>query len=117
MREELHWLPFPQRILYRISSLACRCLTGWASCYLRELFRRLSTCALFRPPYITVLSVHGDLVVTFARSATMQSSFYSVVGSTTWNKLPSHRRSLPNGTSSQFHQLLKTFLIRLGRER
>src|SRR6218665_578563 len=29
MRDVLHWLPFPQRIFYRIASLVWRCLSGW----------------------------------------------------------------------------------------
>src|SRR6218665_1585599 len=42
MRDVLPWLPFPQRISYRIVSLVWRCLPGWAPSYLRELC--LSSC-------------------------------------------------------------------------
>src|SRR6218665_3394050 len=45
MRDVLRWLPFPQRISYRIVSLVWRCLSGWAPSYLRELCRPLSSCA------------------------------------------------------------------------
>ena len=103
MREVLHWLPFPQRISYRIASLVWRCLSGWAPSYLRELCRPLSSCTGRRA---LRSSVHGDLAVPFARSATMQSRSFSVVGPTTWNGLPLDLRHLPN--CSQFHQLLKT---------
>src|SRR6218665_2191790 len=41
MREVLHWFLYPQRISYRIVSLAWRCLFGRASAHLREL------CPLF----------------------------------------------------------------------
>src|SRR6218665_1579115 len=60
-------------------------------------------------------SVLGNLVVPFARSATMQTRSFSVVGPTTWNGLPVHvdLRHLPNGACSQFHHLLKTVLFRL----
>ena len=37
MRDVLHWLPFSQRITYRISSLVWRCLAGVAPVYLQEL--------------------------------------------------------------------------------
>ena len=108
MREVLHWLPFPQRISYRIASLVWRCLSGWAPSYLRELCRPLSSCTDRRA---LRSSVHGDLAVPFARSATMQSRSFSVVGPTTWNGLTLDLRHLPN--CSQFHQLLKTAFFRM----
>src|SRR6218665_3493102 len=58
-------------------------------------------------------SAHGNLVVPFARFATMQTCSFSVVGSKTWNGLPADLRHLPNGACSQFHHLLKTVLFRL----
>src|SRR6218665_2267637 len=51
------------------------------------------------------------LVVPFARSATMQTRSFSVVGPKTWNGLPADLRHLPKGACSQFHHLLKTVLI------
>src|SRR6218665_951277 len=57
MRDELHWLPFPQRISYRIASLVWRCLSGWASSTLRELCCPLSSCTL----RTLRSSVHGNL--------------------------------------------------------
>src|SRR6218665_3758881 len=68
MRDALHWLPFPQRISYRIASLVWRCLSAWAPSYLRELCRPLSSCAGRRS---LRSSAHGNLVVPFARSAAM----------------------------------------------
>src|SRR6218665_3013097 len=58
-------------------------------------------------------SVHGNLVVPFARSATMQTRSFSVVGPTTWNVLPMDLRYLANGACSQFHHLPMTVLFRL----
>ena len=58
-------------------------------------------------------SAHGNLAVLFARSATMQTCSFSVVGPTAWNGLPIDLRHLPNGACSQFHHLLKTVLFRL----
>src|SRR6218665_299848 len=107
MRDVLHWLPFPQRISYRIASLVWRCLSSWAPSYLRELCRPLSSCAgrrTLRP------SALGHLVVPFARSATMQIRSFSVFGPKTWNGLPVDLRHLQNGACSQFHHLLKTVL-------
>src|SRR6218665_664052 len=59
-------------------------------------------------------SVHGNLVVPFARSATMQTRCFSdVLGPTTLNGLQIDLRHPPNGACSQYHHLLKTVLFRL----
>src|SRR6218665_2946022 len=92
------------------ASLVWRCLSGWAPSYLREHSRPLSSYACRRT---LRSSVHGNLVVPFARSATMHTRSFSVVGPTTWNGLPIDLRHLPNGACSQFHHLLKTVLFRL----
>src|SRR6218665_377098 len=110
MRDVLQWLPFPQRISYRIAPLVWRCLSGWAPSYLRELCCPLSLCAGRRT---LRSSTHGNLVVPFARSATMQTPSISVVGPKTWNGLPVDLRHLPNVACSQFHHLLNTVLFRL----
>src|SRR6218665_2289242 len=110
MRDVLHWLPFPQHISYRIASLLRRCLSGWAPCYLLELCRPLSSCAGRRTLRSSAL---GNLVVPFARSATMQTHSFSVVGPKAWNGLPVDLMHLPNSVCSQFHHLLNTVLFRL----
>src|SRR6218665_2710106 len=97
MQGVLHWLPFPKRISYRIASLVWRCLSGRAPSYPRELCRPLSSCASRRTLQSSAL---GNLVVQFARSATMKTRSFSVVGPTTWNRLPVDLRHLPNGTCS-----------------
>src|SRR6218665_1952601 len=85
MWDVLHWLPFSQRISYRIASLVWRYLSGWAPSYLRELCRPLSSL----PGRRTLRSsAHGNLVVPFACSAAMQTRSFAVVGPTTWNGLP-----------------------------
>src|SRR6218665_243008 len=45
MREVLHWLPVSQRILYRISALVWRSVTGCAPSYLTDLCRPVSDLA------------------------------------------------------------------------
>src|SRR6218665_2028157 len=118
MRDVLHWLPLPQRISCRIASLVWRCLSSWAPSYLRELCLPLSSCTSRRT---LRSSVQGNLVIPFARYATMQTRSFSVVGLATWNGLPmdiTYIRHIPNGACSQFHHLLKTsFPLGLGRER
>src|SRR6218665_1374347 len=58
-------------------------------------------------------SVHGNLMVPFARYATMQTGSFSVVGPKTWNGLPVDLWHLQNCAYSQFHHLFKTVLFRL----
>ena len=36
MRDVLHWLPYPQRIVYRVAALVRHCIEGLAPPYLRE---------------------------------------------------------------------------------
>src|SRR6218665_3289454 len=45
MRDVLHWLPVSQRILYRISALVWRSVTGCAPSYLTDLCRPVSDLA------------------------------------------------------------------------
>ena len=90
-----------------ITSLVWRCLSGWAPSYLRELGCPLSSCAGRRT---LGSSAHGNLVVPFAHSVTMQTCSFSVVGPATWNGFPVDLRYLPNSACSQFHHLLKTIL-------
>src|SRR6218665_139596 len=92
MRDVLHWLPFPQRISYRIASLVWRGFFGLGPSYLREFCRPLSSCS---GRCTLRSSAHGNLVVPFARSATMQTRSFSVVGPKTWNGLPADLRHLP----------------------
>ena len=115
MQEVLHWLPCPQRIYFRISSLVWRCLLGEAPLYLRELCCPVSSCDNRRS---LRSAVHGDLTVPFARTATKQRRAFSVVGPVTWNDLPRTIRCLPRVLPSPFHVSLKTFFPRgLGWER
>src|SRR6218665_3745267 len=86
------------------------------------LARRPPSCASSVPIFscagrITLRSsIHGNLVVPFARSATMEARSFSVVGPATWNGLPIDLKHLPNGVCSQFHHLLNTVLFCLASE-
>src|SRR6218665_903465 len=85
-------------------------LAGRQHNYLHELCLSLSSCAGHRT---LRSSVNGNLVAPFARSATMKTRYFSVVGPTTWNGLPIDLRHLPNGACSHFHYPLKTVIFRL----
>ena len=101
------------------------CLTWHNIPYLTVPYR-LRYCMLRCPtsdivnlvlPYLTFLgltlwySVHGNLVVPFARSVITQSRSFSMFCVTTWNKFPPDLRHFPNGACCQCLQLLETYFL------
>src|SRR6218665_871844 len=108
MRDTLHWLPDRQRILYRISTIAWRCILGVAPAYLSELFVLCSSCPGRRS---LRSSSRGDYSIPRAYTAIKQNRAFSAAGPSIWNGLPFKLRSLPRDFSSSFYSLLKTFLF------
>src|SRR6218665_1883234 len=108
MRDTLHWLPVRQRILYRVSTIAWRCIFGVAPAYLSELF-----CPIFvlSGSAITSLASRGDYLIPRFYTATKQNRAFSAAGPSIWNGLPLELRSLPRDFSSSFYSLLKIFLF------
>ena len=108
MRDILHWLPVRQRILYRVSTIAWRCILGVAPVYLSELFVLSSSC----PGQRSLRSAsRGDYLIPRSYTATKQNRAFSAAGLSIWNGLPLELRSLPRDFSSSFYSLLKTFLF------
>ena len=108
MLEVLHWLPIRQRIDYRLASLVWRCQLGIAPTYLRDLCWPVSVAQGSR----SLRSAgKGVLSVLFARTSTMQSRAFSVVGPVVWNGLPLELRLLPRSLSDTFYNRLKTVLF------
>ena len=108
MRDVLHWLPLRQRIEFRVAVLVWYSIIGQAPAYLTDL------CC----PSLTARSTRhlrsaeqALLHVPFARTSTMQSRAFSVVGPLVWNGLPLILRSLPRVFSQKFLQQLKTTLF------
>src|SRR6218665_2357654 len=108
MRDVLYWLPVPQRIHYRISSIVWHCVLGNAPSCLLELFILTSACS-GRRSLRSASKV--DFLVLRVRTATRQKRAFSIVGPFVWNGLPSELRSLPRDISSSFYKLLKTLLF------
>src|SRR6218665_2466172 len=77
MRDVLHWLPVSQCILYRISALVWRSVTGCAPSYLTDLCRPVSDLASRRA---LRSSARGELLVPRARSVLKQRGAFSVIG-------------------------------------
>jgi len=111
MRDILHWLPYPQRITYRVSALVRRCIEGLAPPYLRELCR--STVAIQRRESLRS-AVQAELLVPRSRTAVRQRRAFAVAGPVTWNGLPVALRLTPLGLSALFLSSLKTVLFDRG---
>src|SRR6218665_174114 len=84
MRDVLHWLPYPQRIVYRISASVWRCIEGLAPSYLREL-----CCSTVTIQHRISLhsSSQAELLVPRTRTVIRQRRAFSVAGPTAWNGL------------------------------
>src|SRR6218665_3168113 len=108
MRDTLHWLPVCQRILYRVSTIAWRCILGVASGYLSELFVLSSSCPGRRSLRSASL---GDYLIPRSYTPTKQNRAFSMARPSIWNGLPLELRSLPRDFSSSFYSLHKTFLF------
>src|SRR6218665_3692590 len=110
MRDLLHWLPLRQRIEFRLAVLVWYSLIGQAPAYmyLTDLCRPSLSVRSTRH---LRLAEQGLLHVPFARTSTMQSRAFSVVGPFVWNGLALALRSLPRVFSQKFLQQLKTTLF------
>ena len=106
---DLHWLPYPQRISYKICLLMFKCLKGLAPAYLTDLCDGIAAV----PGHSGLRSeVRGDLVVPGHRTEWGSRSF-AVAGPKCWNKLPIGLRDLSVGPET-LAKHLKTHLFRAG---
>src|SRR6218665_1232841 len=105
MRDVLHWLPYPQRIVYRVAALVQRCMEGLAPSDLRE------QCC----PTVTIerrislrFSAQAELLIPHTRTVIRQCRAFFVAGPTAWNRLPVALRLTPVAHSALFLSGLKT---------
>src|SRR6218665_3701051 len=109
MRDVLHWLPYPQRIVYCVAALVRRCIEGLAPPYLRE--HCCPTVAIKRR---ISLRSSAELLVPRMRTVIRQRRAFSVAGLTAWNGLPVALSLMPVGHSALFLSGLKTTLFDQG---
>src|SRR6218665_2964704 len=111
MRDVLHWFPYPQRIVYRISALVRRCREGLAPSYLRELC--CSTVTIQRRISLRS-SAQAELLVPRTRTVIRQRRAFSMAGPTARNGLLVALRLMPVAHSALFLSSLKTTLFDRG---
>ena len=107
MRDRLHWLPFPERIKFKLCSTVYKCLHDAAPTYLSEFCVRVSSQA-GRSQLRSAAA--GDLLIPPTRTVTIGGRGFSVAGPVAWNSLP---MDLKDGTLTfpVFKKLLKTHLF------
>ena len=105
---DLHWLPYPQRITYKLCMIMFKCLRGSAPAYLADYCTSTSVV-----PGRSALrsAAHGDIVVPSHRTDWGLRSF-AVAGPSSWNALPVDLRSSSFGLDT-FAKHLKTHLFGL----
>lgn len=102
------WLPVSQRISYRTAVLVWWGPTGCPPSYLRNHFGQvydLASCWALRS------SAWGELLVPQAQSVLKQLQAFSVIGPSTWNRLPVTLHLLPQYNVSSFNKLVKLFIF------
>jgi len=109
LRDDLHWLPIHQRILYKLSTIVYKCIHRAAPSYLTNLCVPVATNTSRR--YLGS-ATHGNLLVPRTRTVTYGPRSYAVSGPAIWNSLPSTLRASTT-TLGQFQSGLKIILFRL----
>ena len=111
MRDVLHWLPYPQRIIYHVAALVRHCTEGLASPFLRE---HCCPTVAIKHRISLRFSAQAELLVPCTRTVTRQRRAFSVAGPTAWKGLPVTLRLLPVAHSALFLSGLKTTLFDRG---
>jgi hypothetical protein len=103
---DLHWLPFPERITFRLAVLAYRCQHGLAPSYLsNELHRVADVDSRQRLRSADT----AELLVPRTKLSTVGDRAFPVAAARAWNDLPSSVTSAPS--LSAFKCRLKTALF------
>jgi len=106
LRDDLHWLDVPQRIVFKLCLLVFKCLHGCAPQYLSELCVPVADVLgrrNLRSATRGLLNFPRYNITNYGRRA------FSYAGPHAWNSLPEHlRQTTP---INLFKRSLKTFLL------
>ena len=81
---ELHWLPVPERITFRLAALVYRCQHGAAPRYLADQLRRVAD---IESRHRLRSSSSAELYVPRTEHSTIGDRAFSVAASRAWNSL------------------------------
>ena len=104
-RKDLHWLPIPARIDFKIILLVFKCLTNKAPAYLQSLISRKTT----NRAGLRSCKDTKKLEVPFTSRRTFADRSFSVYGPKIWNELPDHIRNIDK--IDNFKSMVKTHLF------
>ena len=102
---QLHWLPIPARINFKICLLMFNIFTGSSPSYLSSL---VSPCSSL-PARRRLRSTSRDDFVSVRSRLQFGNRAFAISGPTYWNSLPVHIRQSKDAT--QFKTKLKTYLF------
>jgi hypothetical protein len=106
IRDELHWLPFRQRVEYKQCVTVYNCLHHTAPHYLTEMCHSVASI----PARESLRSAsRGDLIVPRTKGVLYGPRSFAVTGPTIWNTLPPALRD-KTIASTNFRRQLKTEL-------
>ena len=101
---KLHWLPIPQRIVYKLTLLTFKALHGLAPQYLTELLERYSPTRNLRSMDLDLLVIPKTRLKSYGDRAFLKAA------PTLWNNLPLNIRRINDVVS--FKSALNTHLYR-----
>ena len=104
----LHWLPFPQRVEYKLSQLGYKSLHERAPNYIASMYRSVES-TLYRSR-LRSAALH-EVMVPSVRTDMFGKRSMCYAGPAQWNRLPVSLRN-PSLSLEQFSSQLKTFLFR-----
>ena len=107
MHDKLHWLPFPERIQFKLCSIVYKCLHDSAPRYLSQYC--IPVASLPGRSHLRS-AASGDLFVPATSTKTIGPRGFFHAGPTAWNCLPPSMKD-PNISFSVFKKLLKTELF------
>ena len=107
MRTKLHWLPYPERVEFKLCSTIYKCLDNSAPQYLTELCIPVATL----PGRCHLRSAAcGDLFVPSTSTKTIGPRGFFYAGPVAWNRLQPVLKD-PSLSFTMFKKLLKTELF------
>lgn len=108
MRDDLHWLRMPERVVFKLALLARDCLAGDAPTYLKDQLQLVSGIAN-RSRLRS--SDNGDLVLPKFNSSRFGKRRFSVSSAQIWNSLPLGLKRFGNISRQVFKKRLKHHLF------
>ena len=107
MRDQLHWLPMQQRVVFKLCTMAFKCIHGVAPAYLS---RMCTGVAAVEARSRLRSAASGHLVVPETRMSSVGRRGFYYASPTAWNSLPAALTTV--NSLETFKNRLKTFLFR-----